>query len=291
MPHCLISFGSNLGDRMQRIAMAGEMIAGASLVESFQASRLFENPAIGGPSGQRPFLNGVALLKTDATAKEVLSLLQETELRLGRERAVRWDARSIDLDVVLYGDLQGCHPDLSVPHPRYTARRFVLLPACEVAAQWRDPRFHWSIAELRQHIDAAVPSLALVGGERTLRESLCHELASRAKVRVFTDPAEPIEMEVWEPWVASFLPELPEPHSDRAAYPGVPRLVAQLQWTDPASRWPATHQIGKSLYGWPEYRLEVDSPQWAVSELESALQSLGCPLQAVTEDGLWYHQS
>jgi 2-amino-4-hydroxy-6-hydroxymethyldihydropteridine diphosphokinase len=290
MPHCLISFGSNLGDRFHRIAMAAHTISQHPLVQEFTASRLFETPAIGGPSGQEPFLNGVALLKTDATARDILELLQQTENALGRKRAVRWDARSIDLDVVLYGDMQGSSKILAVPHPRYTARRFVLIPAAEIVGDWRDPRFGWSIEAQAAHLDAAVPSLALVGGSRELRESMCQELSAKFGIQTFTDPEAAIELTKIEPWVASFLPRLPERNDPAANDATVPRLIVNLQWTTPESRWPATHQIYSSVQDWPEYRLEVDAPEWAISELASAIDSMGCPLQPATPDGAWYQQ-
>ncbi len=88
------------------------------------ASRLFETPPIGGPAGQEPFLNAVAAFDTDASARQILELLQQTEQRLGRTRNLRWDSRSIDLDVVLHGELVGGGTGLIVPHPRYTARQF-----------------------------------------------------------------------------------------------------------------------------------------------------------------------
>jgi 2-amino-4-hydroxy-6-hydroxymethyldihydropteridine diphosphokinase len=288
MPHCLISFGSNLGDRHQRIANAARRIAEHSLVDSFRASRLYETPAIGGPSGQQPFLNGVALLGTSASARQILDLLQTIEIDLGRKREVRWDARSIDLDVVLYGDLQGSSPTLAVPHPRYTARRFVLVPADEIVGQWRDPRFGWSIHQLVQHHDGGVPSLALVGGSQQLREEMCAKLSADFGIQTFCDPVRGIPEKPPGPWVSSFLPPLPAGGSTVAADERVPRLVAHLQWTTPDSRWPATHQIWRTTIDWPEYRLEVDSPAWAVKELASALDSMGCPLQPVTADGNWW---
>lgn len=290
MPHCLISFGSNLGDRFSRIAAAARRIVADPVVTHFSASRLFETPAIGGPRGQEPFLNGVARIETTATARGVLAMLQRVEAELGRERAVRWDARSIDLDVVLYGDFLGHSTTLSVPHPRYTARRFVLVPAAEVAAAWRDPRFGWTIGEMAEHLTRGVPSMALVGGERQLRETLCHELTQRFSIMTFADPEKPIALDEPRPWVSAFLPSLPAKESPRAGAVETPRLVAHLQWTTPESRWPATHQIWQSGRDWPEYRLEVDSPEWAVAELASALDSMGCPLQSVTDDGNWYHQ-
>ena len=290
MAHCLISFGSNLGDRFERIASAARKLRADPVVHQFIASRLFETPPIGGPSGQSKFLNGVALLETPASAREVLQLLQRVELDLGRERHQRWDARSIDLDVVLYGDLQGQSAALSVPHPRYPARRFVLVPAAEIVGQWIDPRFGWSLEQLAEHLDAGPPSLALVGGARDLREQLCRDLTARHQVRTFISPEQPITAAADEPWIAAFLPRLPVTSGKACHEASVPRLVAHLQWTTPESRWPATHQIWQSTCRWPEYRLEVDAYDWAVDELASALDSMGCPLTPVTSDGLWYEE-
>lgn len=269
------------------------MIAGEPMIHSFEASRLYETPAIGGPAGQEPFLNGVALLESSGSAREILELLQRVELQLGRKRAVRWDSRSIDLDVVLYGDLQGSSKTLSIPHPRYTARRFVLLPASEVAGEWRDARFGWTIQQLADHLETGVPSLALSGGSRALREDLCQRLTGEFGILTFCDPDQPIKIDVDQPWVSSFLPDLParDSCSDAAAAKdsnAVPRLVAQLQWTTSDSRWPAAHQLWHPNKDWPEYRLEVDSPDWAVKELASAIDSMGCPLVPATEDRWWW---
>lgn len=287
MPYCLLSFGSNLGDRFQRIRAAARAISGHPQVANFTASRLFETPPIGGPSGQEPFLNGVACIETTLGARDVLALLHQVEQQLGRERQVRWDARSIDLDVVLYGDLLGENRNLAVPHPRYLARRFVLVPAAEVAGQWRDPRIGWTIAQLAAHLDRGVPSLALVGGSREMREQLCQQLRDKHGIQVFLDPQAGIPEEVASAWVSAFVPHLPG-GPDGDAINAVPRLVAHLQWTTPESRWPATHQLWHNTFAWPDYRLEIDSPTWAVDELASAIDSMGCPLQPVTANGLWY---
>ena len=131
MPQCLVSFGSNLGTRQSLLAAAVAELSQIAAVENFRVSRLYESPPIGGPSGQDPFLNGVAAFDTDARAVQVLGWLQDLENRLGRRREKRWGARSIDLDVVLHGNLIGGSSDLTVPHPRYAARWFVLLPACD----------------------------------------------------------------------------------------------------------------------------------------------------------------
>ncbi|MGC6448348.1 MAG: 2-amino-4-hydroxy-6-hydroxymethyldihydropteridine diphosphokinase [Rubripirellula sp.] len=173
---CLISFGSNLGRRDCLISDAAKIIADSPYVDQLLTSRLFETPPIGGPSGQEPFLNAVGAFETSASAREILKMLQQTEQKLGRERKIRWDARSIDLDVVLHGELVGGGTGLIVPHPRYTARQFVLQPACDVAAHYRDPRFGWTIQQLAEHLEAAAPSIALVGGSESLRIELCDQL-------------------------------------------------------------------------------------------------------------------
>lgn len=152
MPHCLISFGSNLGDRGQTLAIAAREIRDWPGISQFRASRLFETPAIGGPVGQPSFLNAAAAFQTNLPAAEVLHRLQRLEISLGRVRDQRWGARKIDLDVILHGRLVGGATDLLVPHPRYTARAFVLQPALDVAAEFVDPRFGWSLQQLARHL-------------------------------------------------------------------------------------------------------------------------------------------
>ncbi len=182
---CLISFGSNLGNRDALIADAARAVAGSPAVEEMRASRLFETPPIGGPGGQEPFLNAVAAFETTVSAREILKMLQQIENRLGRQRRQRWDARPIDLDVVLHGELVSGGTGLIVPHPRYTARQFVLQPACDVAAHYRDPRFGWTLQRLAQHLSDGVPSLALVGGDVTTRNELCRRLSDEHRIRTF----------------------------------------------------------------------------------------------------------
>ena len=136
MPHCLVSFGSNLGDRMERIRSAAQAIAAHEGVATFVASRLYETPPIGGPQGQEPFLNGVARIETSLGAVDVLKLLQEIELNLGRQRFVRWDSRSIDLDVVLYGDLLGENPRLE------EANRHILASSHYLTSSQQHPSYY-----------------------------------------------------------------------------------------------------------------------------------------------------
>lgn len=312
MAQCLVSFGANLGTRESAIAQATRELSSMAEVANFRASRLYETPPIGGPSGQDPFLNGVAAFDTTAGARQVLAWLQELENRLGRVRDRRWAARSIDLDVVLHGNLIGGASDLTVPHPRYTARRFVLRPACDVAADYRDPRFGWTLRRLAEHLEAGNASMALVGSDAATRAELCSRLASRFSIRTFAESPLPTPMAVVgnapagaipigesampaaptiafddeSPWVSAFVGPLTveEAGSDR----NIPRLIARMQWTRPEDRWPAPHNIWPSTSGWPEYRLEVDDLDWAAGEVASALASMRCPIKPITDDGNWW---
>lgn len=296
---CVISFGSNLGDRRELIAAAAERISKCDLIlpgESLATSRLFETPPIGGPGGQEPFLNAIGVFQTESPARAVLDLLQQLENELGRQRRVRWDARSIDLDVVLHGNLVGGTTGLVVPHPRYTARQFVLQPACDVAAHFRDPRFGWSLQELSDHLAADVPSLALATGRKEVREQLCRRLAEEHGITIRREGDESLE-ENSPRWVSDFLPKLPS-HTKQPSFPepmlpqskgsGFPRLLVRIQQTAGADYWPAPHQMWPGGWRWPEYRLEIDDMDWAVCELASALDSMRCTAEPVTEDGQWW---
>lgn len=311
---CLISFGSNLGQRESLLADAARRVATSGLAVEFRASRLFQTPPIGGPGGQEPFLNAVAAFETHASARDVLNFLQETELELGRLRNRRWDSRSIDLDVVLHGDLVGGDGGLVVPHPRYPARRFVLIPALDVAAHYRDPRFGWTLAKLAEHVERDQPSLALVGGDRELRREICDRLQSEHGIATFLSsakasridavanaPVMPIESHLptkcvsesfdppESPWVCDFLPLGTEDESGDWIERLRPRLIARIQRVTSDSAWPAPHQMWPKSWRYPEYRLEVDGVDWAVGEVASAITSMRCPCDPATSDGDWWN--
>ncbi len=288
MAQCLISFGANLGARESSVATSCRQLAAMTKVSQFRVSRLFRSPPIGGPEGQEPFVNGVAAFNTEASAQEVLHWLQALEQQLGRKRDHRWAARRIDLDVVLHGNLVGGSSQLTVPHPRYTARRFVLLPACDVAAEYRDPRFGWTLRELTDHIQTASPSMALVGGDQETREAICNRLHQRFNVQTFTDVtvSRPEDALYRQPWIASFVDPLPPATAEPPDR--VPRLLARLQWTQPQHRWPAPHHLWPSSIRWPEYRLEMNDLDWAASELAAALESMRCPIEPLSDDGDWW---
>jgi 2-amino-4-hydroxy-6-hydroxymethyldihydropteridine diphosphokinase len=127
-----IGLGSNVGDRSENLQGA---VAGLARLGSVVAvSSLYETAPIGGPK-QGPYLNAAALLETGLAPGELLEELLAIERRHGRERRVRWGPRTLDLDLLLYGDETVDEDGLSVPHPELTRRRFVLEPLLEI---WPD---------------------------------------------------------------------------------------------------------------------------------------------------------
>jgi 2-amino-4-hydroxy-6-hydroxymethyldihydropteridine diphosphokinase len=126
-----VGIGTNLGDRNENVRRALELLVELGPIRS---STVRETDPVG-VTDQPKFLNAVAELETDLPARELLEGLLEIECRLGRDRSSeqRWGPRTIDLDLLLYGQETIDEPGLSVPHPRLAERRFVLEPLCELA--------------------------------------------------------------------------------------------------------------------------------------------------------------
>lgn len=139
----LVGLGSNLGDRNVLLRSAVARIHGLGTLVGI--SSLYETDPIGGPE-QGPFLNAVAVLDTDLSARQLLDELLGIERDLGRVHRERWGPRSIDLDLIAFGDERIDEPGLSVPHPRLAERRFVLEPLVEVFPNAEIP----GVPDLRQ---------------------------------------------------------------------------------------------------------------------------------------------
>ena len=148
-----VGLGANLGDREGTIRRAVELVDASPHVEVVAVSTLLETEPWG-PVAQPAYLNGALALETDLGPRAVLDLLLEVERRLGRVRdGERWGPRTIDLDLLLYGDLAVDEPGLALPHPRVHERRFVLEPLAELAPDVLVPG-RGTVAELLAILDA-----------------------------------------------------------------------------------------------------------------------------------------
>lgn len=132
-----VALGSNLGPRRRHFERALSGLGAAPGVRVLRRSRWYDTAAVGGPSGQPRFLNGVVEVATTLDARGLLALLQALERGAGRDRSaeVRHGPRTLDLDLLLFGEQRICTPDLTVPHPRMGEREFVLAPLADLAPE------------------------------------------------------------------------------------------------------------------------------------------------------------
>ncbi len=140
MTRAYVALGSNLGDRTQTLLDAVDALRAADGVEVAGVSSLIETDPVGFVDQPR-FVNGVVALDTTLTARELLTLLLGIEQRFGRSREAvpAQGPRTLDLDLLLYGDAELDEPGLQVPHPRLHERAFVLEPLAELQPGLRIP--------------------------------------------------------------------------------------------------------------------------------------------------------
>jgi 2-amino-4-hydroxy-6-hydroxymethyldihydropteridine diphosphokinase len=151
-----IGLGGNMGDVAGAIAGAFDALAHLSGTTLVRRSRLYSTPAWG-RAGQPDFVNAAAVVSTTLTAAQLLAALLGIERAAGRDRTAdvpRWGPRSLDLDLLLFGDAVIEQPGLRVPHPHLHERAFVLVPLAEVAPD-ADVPGHGSVRALRDAVDAS----------------------------------------------------------------------------------------------------------------------------------------
>ncbi len=142
-----IGLGSNIGDREYQLNRALELLKSAEKVEVTTVSS-FYNTAPVGYEQQPDFLNAVVEIMTTLSADDLLELCSKIEKELKRERIIRWGPRTIDLDILLFGNSVINEKDLVIPHPRMHERKFVMEPLNEIAPFVMHPVFNKSIREL-----------------------------------------------------------------------------------------------------------------------------------------------
>ncbi len=129
-----LGLGSNLGDRLQNLRTAVELLDASDGIDVLRCSRVYETAPVGPP--QPDYLNAVAEVATVLASRELLAGCLAVEARLGRVRGERWGPRVVDIDVLTFGRWEIHEPGLIVPHPRMHQRAFVLAPLLELD---RDP--------------------------------------------------------------------------------------------------------------------------------------------------------
>jgi 2-amino-4-hydroxy-6-hydroxymethyldihydropteridine diphosphokinase len=148
-----IAIGSNLGDRLANCGAALDRLGRLPKTALLRASPLIETAPEEGVAGG-PFLNGVAELVTELPPRPLLIELQTIEAALGRATChAPGSSRTMDLDLLLYGDLVMEEADLCIPHPRMPMRRFVLEPLAALAPGLRHPVLNVTIEELLRRLD------------------------------------------------------------------------------------------------------------------------------------------
>jgi 2-amino-4-hydroxy-6-hydroxymethyldihydropteridine diphosphokinase len=144
-----IALGSNVGDCAAHLAFALDRLR--PVLEHLRVSRFIDTEPVGiGP--QPMFLNGAAVGETTLEPRHLLEVLLAIERARGRERPFPNAPRTLDLDLILYGEAIVVGPGLTVPHPRFRERAFVLGPLAEIAADMRDPVTGRTVGELWEQV-------------------------------------------------------------------------------------------------------------------------------------------
>ncbi|MDQ2725400.1 MAG: 2-amino-4-hydroxy-6-hydroxymethyldihydropteridine diphosphokinase [Actinomycetota bacterium] len=130
-----LGIGSNLGDRRAYLEAAV-----AALPDVVAVSPVYETDPVGGPADQGAYLNAVVELRTSLSPHQLLGAARRAEAAAGRERHQRWGPRTLDVDILLVGELTEDDEELTVPHPRMWERGFVLIPLADLAPEMVTPR-------------------------------------------------------------------------------------------------------------------------------------------------------
>jgi 3-oxoacyl-[acyl-carrier protein] reductase len=151
-----LALGSNLGDRKGYLDAAVAKLRARPGIEVTKVSTYHETAPVGGPAGQGAYLNAAIAIRTLLSPRDLMNVLLDIETTLGRVRAERFGPRTIDLDVLLYGQEIVQTPELTVPHPRMHERAFVLAPLAEIAPLAVHPVLQSTAADLLRRLQAGL---------------------------------------------------------------------------------------------------------------------------------------
>jgi 2-amino-4-hydroxy-6-hydroxymethyldihydropteridine diphosphokinase len=197
MSRCLIALGSNLGNRREILDQAIEKLRRTAGLKVLSVSAPRETAPVGGPANQPFFLNAAAVLDTSLEPLALLTLLQQIEMEAGRRRGEIWGPRTLDLDMLLYDELVLSTPTLLLPHPRMAWRRFVLECAAEVAGEMRHPVIGWTVARLLEHLNSALPYVAITGAIGVGKSHLARLLCEKTSAQLISEPLDEKNLEIF----------------------------------------------------------------------------------------------
>ncbi|HCS26066.1 MAG TPA: 2-amino-4-hydroxy-6-hydroxymethyldihydropteridine diphosphokinase [Spongiibacteraceae bacterium] len=147
---CYLGLGSNLGDPVAHLTSALSALEQHPAIRLINRSPFYGSKAIG-PGTQPDFINAVIEVQTTLAPAPLLHALQAIENQHGRERRLRWGARTLDIDILLYDNQTISEPDLQIPHPRLSERAFVLVPLQKIAPDLQLPN-GTSVASLLDYV-------------------------------------------------------------------------------------------------------------------------------------------
>jgi len=185
MSRCLIALGANVGEKERNVRRAIELLNANDLISVLRSSRIYQTAPVGGPKNQDTFANAAVLAETGLSPEALLQCLLEIEIEFGRQRDVRWQARVLDLDLLLYDKLTISDERFVLPHPRMSFRRFVLEPCAEIAAEMVHPLLEMTIGELLEAINLRPPLISLRSEMHSAAIHLAHRICQMTNSIVF----------------------------------------------------------------------------------------------------------
>jgi 2-amino-4-hydroxy-6-hydroxymethyldihydropteridine diphosphokinase len=275
-----------LGDSPATLAAAIGEITALPDVQVIRHSSWHRTRPVGGAPGQSDYFNGAVAIQSTIAPLTLLAELQQIETRHGRVRGERWSPRTLDIDLLLYGNDVSETQMLTLPHPRLTFREFVLEPASEIAPKMLHPVIGWSIERLRLHLEMASDRLAIVSPNESLLTRLVALLTERRGARAIARPKFETADHYWPPLWTTWLEFSPRESIDAAggthpsalpyaatAFPKLSVLLDadlahrgadKLQWST------LVRQPGRG----PTLRLPTTDPQEIEAELLAAVDAV-----------------
>lgn len=150
MSHVAFSLGTNIGDRVAHLDYAIGRLRSTEGISEISVSQFYETEPVGGPE-QDNYLNAVVTAESNLSPRELLDLCHDIEAARDRKREVRWGPRTLDVDLLVVGDVVSNDPELTIPHPRAHLRSFVLTPWATIDPQCEIPG-HGRVADVSETV-------------------------------------------------------------------------------------------------------------------------------------------